>query len=228
MAGALVGYVTNWIAIKLLFEPAEAVQVGPLVIQGLFESRQVEVSDEFGAFMQERVLNSEQLLEALANGGDDGKLYAFLRKQLPYPIPAHIISAAVKAVQKVAKNRDGYPELHHYVEETLDIDDTLASRLKLLSPTDFEDLLHPVFQEDEITLIATGGVLGLGAGLAQTRLGWGGPGATRKAIITIIGVLASSAALYASQKYEEVLDEEVPTKTPTAVLQRRVTVVRVE
>lgn len=228
VAGALVGYVTNWIAIKLLFEPAEPVHIGPLVIQGLFESRQVEVSDEFGAFMQKRVLNSEQLLEALAKDGDDGKLYAFLRKQLPYPIPAHIISAAVKAVHKVAKNRDGYPELHQYVEETLDIDETLASRLKLLSPKDFEDLLHPVFQEDEITLIATGGVLGLAAGLAQTRLGWGGPGATRKALFTIIGVLASSAALYASQKYEEVLDEDVPTKTPTAVLQRRVTVVRVE
>lgn len=44
VAGALVGYVTNWIAIKLLFEPAEPVNVGDLfVLQGLFESRQVEV-----------------------------------------------------------------------------------------------------------------------------------------------------------------------------------------
>ena len=44
VAGALVGYVTNWIAIKLLFEPAEPVDVGGLfVVQGLFESRQIEV-----------------------------------------------------------------------------------------------------------------------------------------------------------------------------------------
>jgi uncharacterized membrane protein YheB (UPF0754 family) len=51
VAGALVGYVTNWIAIKLLFEPAEPVNVGNLfVVQGLFESRQVEVSDEFAFF----------------------------------------------------------------------------------------------------------------------------------------------------------------------------------
>ena len=110
----------------------------------------------------------------------------------------------------------------------LDIDETLASRLKLLSSVDFEDMLHPVFQEDEITLIATGGVLGLAAGLAQTRLGWGGPGARHKAILTIVGVLASSAAFYLSQKYEEVLDEQVPTKTPTAVLQRQVTSIWVE
>jgi len=93
---------------------------------------------------------------------------------------------------------------------------------------DFEDLLHPVFQEDEITLIATGGVLGLAAGQAQTYLGWGGPGARTKAIMTIAGVLAASAALYAQQKVEEIMDEEVKTKTPTAVLQRRLTMIRVE
>jgi hypothetical protein len=50
VAGALVGYVTNWIAIKLLFEPAEPVEIGPLTVQGLFESRQKEVSEEFGQY----------------------------------------------------------------------------------------------------------------------------------------------------------------------------------
>jgi uncharacterized membrane protein YheB (UPF0754 family) len=58
----LVGYVTNWIAIKLLFEPAEPYNVlGLFEIQGLFESRQVEVSDEFGDFMNQRVLNAPTL-----------------------------------------------------------------------------------------------------------------------------------------------------------------------
>jgi uncharacterized membrane protein YheB (UPF0754 family) len=48
-AGAFVGYITNWIAIHMIFEPAEPVKVlGLIEVQGLFESRQVEVSDEFG------------------------------------------------------------------------------------------------------------------------------------------------------------------------------------
>ena len=45
VAGALVGYVTNWLAIKLLFEPAEPVPLGPFTLQGLFEKRQPEVSE---------------------------------------------------------------------------------------------------------------------------------------------------------------------------------------
>lgn len=225
-AGALVGYVTNWIAIKLLFEPADPVEVaGLFVVQGLFESRQVEVSDEFAAFMEKRVLNSPSLLTDLSNGGTDGDLYAFLRRQLPYPIPSHILEAAVNAVHEVASNPQHYPELHRYVTARLNIEQTLASRLKLLSPTDFEDLLHPVFQEDEATLIATGGVLGLLAGGAQTQLGWGGPGATTKAIVTIIGVLASSLAFYMHQKYEEELDEPL-VSTERLHLRRKETIIR--
>jgi hypothetical protein len=225
-AGAVVGYVTNWIAIKLLFEPAEPVTVANLfVVQGLFESRQVEVSDEFAAFMETRVLNSPTLLEDLSAGGANGDLYAFLRRHLPYPIPSHILEACVAAIANVATNPIIYPDVHKYVTDTLDIDTTLSSRLKVLSPTDFEDLLHPVFQEDEIILIATGGVLGLIAGALQTRIGWGGPGATAKAAATIAFTLASSFAVYAYQKYEAEMDEPlVSTERPH--LRRRETIVR--
>eukprot|EP00934_Nitzschia_sp_Nitz4_P002733 Nitzschia sp. Nitz4//scaffold99_size76975//64349//65617//NITZ4_005585-RA/size76975-processed-gene-0.56-mRNA-1//1//CDS//3329560877//2723//frame0 len=226
VAGALVGYVTNWIAIKLLFEPAEPVNIaGLVVVQGLFESRQVEVSDEFGDFMSRRVLNSTSLLKDLSDGGDEGDLYKFLRRHLPYPIPSHIISAAVAAIAEIAHNPKLYPEVHAYVAEQLDIEKTLARRLKKLSPTEFEDLLHPVFQEDEITLIATGGVLGLITGALQTRLGWGGPGATAKALGTIAFTSISSFALYWYQKIEEEQDEPlVSTERPQ--LRRMETVVR--
>lgn len=228
VAGALVGYVTNWIAIKLIFEPAEPYELPftGIEIQGLFESRQVEVSDEFGDFMNQRVLNSTSLLQDLSNGGDQGELFAFLRRHLPsIVVPSHVLSAAVSAIAKIAQNPKEYPEIHQYVTQQLDIDKTLASRLKVLSSTDFEDLLHPVFQEDEIILIATGGVLGYAAGLLQTQLGWGGPGATRKAIWTIVFTLLSSFALYSYEKYEELTDEPI-VSTERPQLQRRVTVAR--
>jgi hypothetical protein len=230
IAGALVGYATNWIAIKLLFEPADPVDIlGLFKVQGLFESRQIEVSNEFGAFLEHRVLNASSLLTELASGEDEGELYAFLRKQLPYPIPGHILTAAVKAINKVANNPMDYPEVHTYVEDKLDIQETLSSRLKLLSPTDFEDLLHPVFQEDEIILIATGGVLGAIAGLGQTQLGWGGPFATRNAIATIVCALSASAGFYVYQMYEQLEDKKDPPMSAASrpALRRRQTVLRI-
>ena len=175
--------------------------------------------------MERRVLNSRALLEDLANGGADGDLYRFLRRHLPHPIPSHILKAAVAAVARVASNPLQHADVHAYVAEQLDISHTLSSRLKTLSPTDFEDLLHPVFQEDEITLIATGGVLGLVAGGAQTKLGWGGPQAWIRAVMTIGFTLTSSLALYLWQQYEAVQDEPLASKQRPH-LQRRETILR--
>jgi hypothetical protein len=209
----------------MIFEPAEPVNLGIVEIQGLFEARQIEVSDEFGDFMQKRVLTAQQLLKDMASGGDDGDLFKFLRRHLPYPIPSQILSAAVAGVAEVADNPLKYPEIHAYVNQRLDIRETLARRLKTLTPLEFEDLLHPVFQEDEITLIATGGVLGLGAGALQTQLGWGGPLAVRRAVGTILFSLASSLAFYLHQEYETKMDEPLASKQRPH-LRRRETIVR--
>lgn len=54
VGGALVGYITNWVAIKLIFDPVEPTKVGPFVFQGLFEKRQVEVSEEFSEFLDRK------------------------------------------------------------------------------------------------------------------------------------------------------------------------------
>ena len=225
-AGALVGYVTNWIAIHMIFEPAEPVEIlGLFEIQGMFESRQVEVSDEFGDFLQKRVLTASELLRNMAMGGDDGELFNFLRRHLPYPIPSEILSAAVDGITKIAADPIKYADVHNYVNERLDIRETLSRRLKNLSATEFEDLLHPVFQEDEITLIATGGVLGLAAGGLQTQLGWGGINAVPRAIGTIIFTLASSMTFYYEQEYNLDHDEPLASKERPE-LRRRKTVVR--
>mmetsp|Transcript_17651 Transcript_17651/g.31922 ORF Transcript_17651/g.31922 Transcript_17651/m.31922 type:complete len:217 (+) Transcript_17651:1325-1975(+) len=200
------------------------------MVQGLFESRQVEVSDEFANFMANRVLNSGKLLESLAQDADDGELYSFLRRQLPYPVPEFILSAAVRAIGNAALHPRVYPELHQYMTKKLDVERTLAHRLKLLSPTEFEDLLHPVFQEDEAILIAAGGLLGAMAGLAQTRLGWGGPGATMKALITMVTVSASSWGYFlfkeVIEKPEELIVEEDKIVIRRVHIRRRNTLVK--
>jgi hypothetical protein len=206
--------------------------VGPVKVQGLFESRQVEVSEEFGSFMAGRVLNSRRILESLSKDAENGELYSFLRRQLPYPVPEFILAAAVRAIAKAAENPEVYPDLHRYITSSLDIRETLSERLKLLSPIEFEDLLHPVFQEDEVLLIAAGGVLGALAGLGQTQLGWGGPGATLRAILTLTFVSISSWGYFLFKEVietpEEVhLVEEKIVKRPVK-LRRMNTLVQVQ
>ncbi|KAJ1390638.1 hypothetical protein B484DRAFT_408952 [Ochromonadaceae sp. CCMP2298] len=57
--------------------------------------------------------------------------------------------------------------LHKYTDLKLGLKDLLVERMNRLSPAEFEQVLHPIFQEDEMILIVAGGVLGFMAGGLQ-------------------------------------------------------------
>jgi len=191
VAGAYVGYATNWIAIKLLFDPVEPINVGPVVLQGIFEKRQPEVSVEFAEFLATRVLTSPRLIDEMVNGHWHDRFEALLRRSVPFIVPDSVVAAAVSGLRNLSCEPSSHPT-HMYITERLDIQATLSHRLQLLSPSEFEDLLHPVFQEDEIILIVVGGVLGAAVGFLQQVLGWGGPAG---AAIRVAGASATAKVL---------------------------------
>ena len=63
LGGILVGLATNWIALKIIFEPVEPVYLffGSLKLHGLFLQRQAEVSAEFAEYLTSQVLTSERM-----------------------------------------------------------------------------------------------------------------------------------------------------------------------
>ena len=71
-----------------------------------------------------------------------------------------------RLVQKVPQELE---RVHEYTGEALDLNEELSTNLKRLSPSQFEQVLRPLFQQDERTLIAVGALLGGVAGCIQ----WG-------------------------------------------------------
>lgn len=174
VAGAVVGYITNWLAIKLMFEPIEPTKIGPFTMQGLFEKRQPEVSEEFSEFLASRVLTPKRLIDEMTNGKKKDQFEKLLRKTVPFVIPDSVVNAAIQGLRELALEDSKHPT-HKYLEEKLGIEKTLCTRLKVLPPAEFENLLHPVFQEDEIILIIVGGILGAATGLLQLRWTFSNP-----------------------------------------------------
>lgn len=202
VGGALVGYITNWVAIKLIFDPVEPTPIGPFVFQGLFEKRQKEVSLEFAEFLAARVLTSQRLLDEIANGRMKTRFEDMVRTKVPQVVPEAVVQAAVQGLRGLVAQPASHP-VHRYVDEKLELQDTLNTRLRALSAAEFENLLHPVFQEDEAILIVAGGVLGFAAGAAQQAGGWGGPpaaGAVSTALAKVRSVppAATSSSAFAS------------------------------
>ena len=64
IGGVLIGYVTNWVALWMIFEPVEARMIGPLKLYGLFMRRQPEVAEVYAGIIADDIVT-------LANIGDE-------------------------------------------------------------------------------------------------------------------------------------------------------------
>ena len=72
------------------------------------------------------------------------------------------------ASARVCANLFSYLDnLHEYVDKALEIEQTLCVRMSAMTSAQFERVLHPIFEEDELTLILAGGGLGFLAGFVQ-------------------------------------------------------------
>jgi hypothetical protein len=79
----------------------------------------------------------------------------------------HVHRMYVACALPLAPAPQELPRLHGYVDETLALKPTLKDNLRKLTPAEFERVLHPVFEEDELTLVLVGAVLGGVVGWAQ-------------------------------------------------------------
>lgn len=183
-AGLIVGYVTNFLALKMVFNPKEETRIGPFRIQGLFHKRQQEVARDYGDLVADEIVTPANILDAILHGPYADKLVAMIGRHVQDAIDEQTSIAqpvitwsvgsrryqrmkdsAVNAV--VAKMPDTLQHVTDYAEEAMAIRETLVTRLQALQSTEFEGMLRPAFEEDEWILIAVGAALGFAVGWFQ-------------------------------------------------------------
>eukprot|EP00669_Euglena_mutabilis_P001440 TRINITY_DN11835_c0_g1_i1.p2 TRINITY_DN11835_c0_g1~~TRINITY_DN11835_c0_g1_i1.p2 ORF type:complete len:123 (-),score=41.31 TRINITY_DN11835_c0_g1_i1:3-371(-) len=86
-----------------------------------------------------------------------------------HPPPRRMARRVFRALQADVGSGTPHP-LHEYCDDAIGMRWLLSERMKLLTPEEFENVMHPVFQEDELTLIVAGAVLGAAAGYLQLSL----------------------------------------------------------
>jgi uncharacterized membrane protein YheB (UPF0754 family) len=65
LGGTIVGYITNFIALKYVFEPLNPVKIGPFVFHGLFLARQKEVTNDFSSYISSNILSSQRVWQSI-------------------------------------------------------------------------------------------------------------------------------------------------------------------
>ena len=192
IVGALDGLINNWLALQMIFRPLERTRyLGVFPYQGLFPARQEAIAHDYAAVMAEEVLTPSNLLGQVAKDagailplalaaaeGHSAALAAAAGDVTGVKVTDELRSQMLMTMLPAAMQAGETAQagLEAYLAETLDIATTLEENLAVMDKLEFEKVLRGIFEEDEKTLIALGGVLGGAIGLVQAfvliAFGW--------------------------------------------------------
>ncbi|MEL6672168.1 MAG: hypothetical protein AAFR61_08240 [Bacteroidota bacterium] len=183
-AGLFVGWATNYLALRMIFEPLYQRKVLFWRVQGLFIRRQKEVAAAYAQILAREILTAQNIFQRLVEGPTAHRLEKIVQRHIKKAVDQQIgvgksliqvtsgAQTYVNIKKRIAKGfSDELPfairHVFEYAGEALNIEHTLRTRMQQLGPREFVSFLRPIFQEDEWKLILVGAMLGFGAGLAQ-------------------------------------------------------------
>jgi len=194
VAGFLVGYATNWMALTLIFEPSEPVKIGPFTIQGLFVKRQFEAAAQFANVVCDEVLNSANITKQMASGNSRVRLVSIMEEQINESMAIYEedpMVAMLAGDDKLSEAKSDMLERLYTIDfnnsdfsksdlgkdftgNTDMIRTQILDNLRDLAPGEFNEVLRPTFKKDEWKLWLAGGVIGTVIGALQFIYLFGG------------------------------------------------------
>ena len=186
--GLAIGLVSDWIALQMLFSPKEPRRfLGVFPWHGMAFAHRDHFITEYAVLAAERIFTPQLLMRALLEGPLANRMFAMVHEEVERAIedelgvveplvPMAVGSARYEALRRmvVAKAQALLPEaaarLEDYTAEAMDVENTLRSTLGSLTNHELEDLLRPVFKDDEWLVVAVGGGLGFAVGELQVLL----------------------------------------------------------
>jgi uncharacterized membrane protein YheB (UPF0754 family) len=187
--GAFIGWLTNYVAIKMLFRPREPWRFLGLSLQGVMPKRQRDIALKIGEVVEEELLKSEDILKAI-NTEElrahlavviETRIDRFLRERLFRGEFLYEKILSREVVQRV--KRGLITELVNLfpveVEATIgqlvekvDIKKIVALRVEQFEFERLERLVYRVANTELNWVVYLGGVLGFIIGLLQVLFTW--------------------------------------------------------
>ena len=86
--GAVTGWFTDWLALKMIFYPTEPRRYfGLITWQGLFLRRREEVSESYATLIAQEVITPHKVIEAVLHGPLADRLFAMIQREVQHAWP---------------------------------------------------------------------------------------------------------------------------------------------
>lgn len=177
LVGAFIGWVTNLLAVKMLFRPLQAREILGITFHGLIPRRRSEIAATVARTVERDLLSAEEISNVLhrldwerevtraVNEIVDQRLRALHFLPFSDPIMAVLKEGLARALLKeIDQRRDGLVERFR---ERLDLQAMVVERLERFDLAQFETLVLRVANRELSAIVWMGAVLGFLVGVAQ-------------------------------------------------------------
>lgn len=146
LGGVIVGWATNWLALKMIFNPKKEINILGIKFQGLFIKRQPEVAAEYSKIVSSKILTVERMFSRIMRGKASDKLIDILQTHIKRAIDEQaglsknlyqIVAGTKRYDEMKDKAADRFIEalplsIHRtfdYADETLDLETTMREKM---------------------------------------------------------------------------------------------------
>ncbi|MCT4594108.1 MAG: DUF445 family protein [Anaeromicrobium sp.] len=181
--GAMIGWITNILAIKLIFRPLEPVKI-PLTnsyFQGLIPKRQSEIAKSVGEMIEKELLSMEELIDRILSQANKEeiiniikvKINGIIEEKMPPFIPTPFKGMIQEYIEDVIE-KEGNGALEDIMDELVDkaIDSVKINEIVEEKINDFplpklEEIVMTIAKKELKHIEILGGILGGMIGIIQ-------------------------------------------------------------
>lgn len=181
--GALIGWITNLIAIKLLFRPFSPVKI-PLLnysIQGLIPKRRDEIAKSIGNVIEQELLSIEELVDKALGEQNilqikdaiKNKINEIIRDKLPSIIPSIFKNMIYSYVDEII-DKDGEAIINDLIRKSVDkaskdisISELVEEKINSFEIERIEEIIVSIAKSELKHIEILGGILGFIIGIVQ-------------------------------------------------------------
>lgn len=184
LISAFIGWVTNWIAIKMLFHPREPKKILGITFQGIFPKRQQQFAEKLGKLISNEFLSFNDIEQKISNPENLKKIMPmiekhiddFLRLRLSDEMPVISMFIGEKTLNKIkGALMDEIENLFPMVmkqyagnlKSELDLEHIVIKKVAGFSSDKLEEILYQIMSKEFRFVEIIGAVIGFLIGVVQ-------------------------------------------------------------